>query len=202
MFVLALSELCAPLCPAYAPTIAHAAIVAIRSPHKESPKESSSSRLQNKRLTGPSCRRESAPDKHSSPPRHRNVQRAGPPAGLGSRTAFHLPLGARRTQPLSNKLRRKRSGNRALPPGVLVMSSCLSPETPTRSSVYGIRALGVPLQSTPEHCRRSSRTGESTRARAPAPHKLGSRPGDFRNSRLARALGLLRREMILGQSIF
>jgi len=56
--------------------------------------------------------------------------------------------------------------------------------------VYVDKAADVQMER--EGARYSGVFFEGTRARAPAPHELGSRLGDFRGGRLAGGLGLLR----------
>src|SRR5271163_2096194 len=72
----------------------------------------------------------------------------------------------------------------------------LSPETPTRRSVYGIRLPCVPSVEMGLASSFAS-TGRETFAGS-----LRPRLGDFGDSRFARPLSLLRGEMVPGQSVF
>ena len=66
--------------------------------------------------------------------------------------------------------------------------------------VYGDKAADVQMEC--EGARYPGVSFEGTRARAPAPHELGSGLGDFWGGCLAGGLGLLRAQVVLGQSFF
>ena len=186
------------------PTTADSATAARSRLHRESPKGSASNRLRNRRRNGPSCRRESAPDTRWWPPWHRSAARPAPRLEPGSRMASGSRLVVERARELCGKLRRIKSGNRVLSPGMFVRASCLSPEIPIRSSVYGVRVPGVPVLLR----RGAGLPGEDAASRVskgskgPGYIRLRSRLGDFGDGRLAVALRLLRTEMVLGQSFF
>src|ERR1019366_7990555 len=156
----------APPNPACGPTIADSATAGRPRRHRESPKESASSRLRNRRWSGPSCRRESARDRRWWPPWHRNAARPVPRREPGSRMASGSRRVVGRARTVRRKLRRRKSGNRALLPGRFVKAFLFVSEnynarlyTETRRPRFRLSAwaLATPANS-PEHA------GEGARA--------------------------------------